>query len=95
MVAIMARYILGKNVLAAKVSSLDLVLPMDYFLIPQEFDSICKEYDRPLICLFVTRADTKLPLYDPVMWKEDIFQHWWDDLSICAFPQLLFYDRSC
>ena len=40
---------------------------------------------------FDTRVNTKLPLYvfpipDPMAWKEDDFQHSWDDLTVYAFP---------
>ena len=42
-----------------------------------------------LVDLFATRVNTKFPIYvlpisDTVSWKEDAFQHRWDDLSVCA-----------
>ena len=43
------------------------------------------------IGLFATRANTKLPLYvspvpDSLAWKQDAFQHPWNDLNAYAFP---------
>ena len=44
------------------------------------FKDICREFGNPLISLFTTRANAKLPVYmspvpDPMAWKKDAFQH--------------------
>ena len=41
--------------------------------------------------LFATHANTKLPIYispvpDLIVWKQDAFQHPWDDLTAYTFP---------
>ena len=46
--------------------------------------TICEVYDHPYLDLFVTGANTKLPLYvSPV---SVAFQHCWDDLIFCVSP---------
>ena len=40
---------------------------------------------------FAIRSNMKLPLYlslvlDPIAWKQNAFQHPWNDLSACDFP---------
>ena len=49
-----------------------------YLLCP--FEEVCWIFGRPHIDLFVTRVNTKLPIYvspvlDPMTWKQDAFQH--------------------
>ena len=83
------------GVLADQLSHPDQVLPTKWSLLPRVFDTICEVYSYPHIDLFATRANTKLPLYvslipDPMTWKQDAFQHLWDNLSVYAFPLSLF-----
>ena len=47
-------------------------------------------FSHPHISLFATRTDTKLPLCvspvpDPMTWKQDAFQHPWDNFITYAF----------
>ena len=55
--------------------------------LPWVFDAICEVYDHPLLDLFDTRANAKLPLYvfpvlDPMVENEAAFQHLWDDFFV-------------
>ena len=85
-------YIPGKkNVLANQLSRPHQVLLTVWSLLPQMFNAICKEYRCYFIDLFATQANVKLPLYispvpDSMAWKEDTFQHSWEDLYVYAFP---------
>ena len=90
LIIISARYILGKkNVLADQLSHLGQVLPVEWFLLPQVFGDICREFGLPLINLFATLSNLKLficlsPVPDPMVWK-DAFQHPKDNLNVYAF----------
>ena len=91
MIFLTAQYILGKNILINLLFRPDQVLLTEWSLLHLVFSAICKEYGRPLIDLFATRANVNLlsyasPVPDPMAWKKDAFQHSWDDLSIYAFP---------
>ena len=53
--------------------------------------SLLRVWDSPLIDLFATSLNAKLPLYcslvpDPQAIFEDAFRHPWDDLDLYAFP---------
>ena len=79
-VSLTVRYILANQ-----------VLPTEWSLLLRVFEGICGVFGRPQLNLFATRANAKLPLYispvpDPMVWKQDAFQHPWDHLSACAFP---------
>ena len=92
-----AKYILGnKNILADQLSHPDHVIPTKWSLLPWMFNTICKEFGVPFIDLFATRTNAKLHLHvpsglhlhvssgpHPIVWKEDTFQHGWDDLIAC------------
>ena len=78
--------ILWKNIiLADQTSRLDQVIPAKWFLHPQMFDNIssCQpvpnEHQAAYI-LYVSR------ILCCMAWKQDAFQHPWDNLSIHAFP---------
>ena len=78
------------NILADQLSRPDLVLLTEWSLL-WVFTAIYREYGVSFHRSFLTRVNTKLPLYvfpipDPMAWKEDDFQHSWDDLSVYAFP---------
>ena len=84
-----------KNILGDQQSCVDQVLFMDWCLLPWMFDGISKEYSHPHTDRFASRMNTKLPLYvspvsDPKAGKENAFQHWWDDVSVYAFPHSIF-----
>ena len=81
----------GKEILADQLRHPDQVLLTKWCLFPQMFNATGKEYIYPPTVLFATRANAKLPLYVspvlyPISWKEDTFQHSWDDLNIYASP---------
>ena len=90
-VTLTAQYILGKkNILAYQLSRPDEVLPKERSLLPRVFKAICGVFGCPHLNLFVTRVNTRLPLYispvpDLMAWKQDAFQHPWDHLSAYAF----------
>ena len=85
-VKLSAKYIPGKkNILA------DQVPLTEWSLFPRMFDAICEVLEWPLIDLFATRANAKLPLYmspvpDPMAWRQDTFHHPGDSLHAYAFP---------
>ena len=59
--------------------------------LPQVFN-ICQEYGHPLIDMFTTRANTKLPLNlspnpDAMTWKAEAFWFHWDYINGHAFQQ--------
>ena len=58
---------------------------------PQVARSLLRVWGNPLIDLFATSLNAKLPLYcslvlDPQAVFEDAFRHPWDDLDVYAFP---------
>ena len=64
------------NIPANQLSHPDQVLPTRWSLLPWVFDAICAVDVWPLIYLFSTRANAKLPLYmspvsNPTAWKQD------------------------
>ena len=85
-VALTTRYISEKkNILADHQ-----VLPTEGSLLPWAYNTVCKVFGHPLIELFSARANTKLLSYvplvlDPTVWKQEAFQHPWDDLSAYTF----------
>ena len=87
-----ARYLPGQsNVLADLLSRLGQVVGTEWYLHPQVARSLLRVWGNPLIDLFVTCLNAKLPLYcslvpDPQAVFEDAFCHPWDDLDLYAFP---------
>ena len=64
--------------------------PVEWSLFPWLFDAICKVFIRPHIDLFSLRTYKKIALYmssipDPMAWKQDAFQHPWDNLCMYTF----------
>ena len=60
----------------------------------------CKVFNLPRTDLFPMKANAKLPIYvspvpEPMMWKQDDFQHSWDNLkclcilSICTASSMI------
>ena len=92
LMALTAKYLSRKmNILADQLSRPDQVLPTGWSLLPWVFDMICEVLGHPHVDLFATRANTKLLSYvslvlDPMAWKQDAFQHPWDDRIAYAFP---------
>ena len=87
-----ARYLPGENnVLAEVLSRRGQVVGTEWSLHPQVARSLLRAWGNPLIDLFATSLNAKLPLYcslvpDPQAVFEEAFRHLWDDLDLYAFP---------
>ena len=87
-----ARYLPGENnVLADVLSRRGQVVGAEWSLYPQVARSLLRMWGNPLIDLFATCLNAKLPLYcslvpDPQAVFQDAFRHPWDDLDLYAFP---------
>ena len=81
-----------KNILVDQLSHPDQVLPTKWSHLSRVFSVICKVYSHIHVDLLATRANTKLPLYvspvlDPMVQKQDAFQHHRNTLStLCIYP---------
>ena len=91
MVIITARYIKGKkNIMVDQLSHPDQGLPTEHSSLPRVFDNIIWAFGHPLLDLFATRVNMKLPVcVTPILvsmaLKEDVFQHVWDNVAVCIF----------
>ena len=89
-----ARYLPGQsNVLADLLSRRGQVVGTEWSLHLQVARSLLRVWGNPLIDLFATSLNVKLPLYcsfvpDPQAVFEDAFRHPWDDLDVYAFPPI-------
>ena len=87
-----ARYLPRQaNVLADLLSRRGQVVGTEWSLHPQVARSLLRVWGNPLIDLFATCLNAKLPLYcslvpDPQAVFEGAFRHPWDDLGLYAFP---------
>ena len=87
-----ARYLPGQaNVLAHLLSRCGQDVGTEWSFHPQVARSLLRVWGNPLIDLFATSLNAKLPLYcslvsDPQAVFEDAFCHPWDDLDLYAFP---------
>ena len=87
-----ARYLPGQsNVLADALSRRDQVIATEWSLHPQVTQRLFRVWGSPLVDLFATRHNAKLPLYcslvpDPQAVFEDAFRHPWNGLDVYAFP---------
>ena len=90
MVSISVRCIPGKNILVDQLSCPDKILPIEWSLPPQVFENICRKLSSPVVDLFATRMNSKLPIYvfrSRLHGMEgNIFQHSWVYLSVHTFP---------
>ena len=93
------KYLPGQsNVLADLVSRCEQVIGTQWSLHPQVARSLLRVWGNPLIDLFATSLNAKLPLYyslvlDPRAVFEDAFRHSWDDLDLYAFPPFALIGR--
>ena len=91
-VTLLALYIASKkNVLADQLSCSDQVVPTEWYFLPRVLKGICEVFGHPHLDLLATRANTKLspyisPVSDPMVWRQDVFQHLWDSHTALAFP---------
>ena len=87
-----ARYLPGQsNVLADLLSRRDRVIGTEWSLHPQVVRALLRHWGSPLIDLFATSLNAKLPLYcslipNPQAVFEDAFRHLWANLDVYAFP---------
>ena len=87
-----ARYLPGQsNVLADLLSRRDQVIGTEWSLHPQVTMDLLRRWGSPLIDLFATSLNAKLPLYcslvlDSQAVFEDAFRHPWDGLGVYSFP---------
>ena len=94
-----ARYLPGQsNVLADLLSCRNQVLGAEWSLHPQVARKLIRTLGSPLLDLFATHLNAKLPLYcflilDPQAVFEDAFRHPWNDLDTYAFPPFHLVER--
>ena len=94
-----ARYLPGQsNVLADLLSRCNQVLAAEWSLLPRVAKKIIRTWGSPMIDLFATHLNAKLPLYcslisDPQAVFEDAFRHPWNLLDVYVFPPFNLVDR--
>ena len=91
-IILQARHVAGRlNVLADQLSRRGQVLKNEWSINPQIFKRVCKMMGRPLIDLFATQFNHKLPLYmspipDPRAVAVDALSQDWTGMWAYAFP---------
>ena len=91
-VTLKARHIPGRlNVIADKLSRLGQTIQMEWSLLLEVFQSLCKRWHQPQIDLFATRYNHKLPQFDSPVPDSlavavDALTLPWEDLDAYAFP---------
>ena len=91
-VTLKARHIPGRlNVIADKLSRLGQTIQTEWSLLPEVFQKLCSKWHRPLIDLFATRFNHKLPQFvspvpDTLAVAVDALTLPWEDLDAYAFP---------
>ena len=94
-IALVARHIPGRlNVLADLLSRPDQILTSEWSLAPRIFKRLMKLWDSPMVDLFATRWNFKLPLFvspipDPQAWSVDALTTSWEGLYAYAYPHWL------
>ena len=89
---IRASYLPGaKNVIADALSRKDQVIPSEWSLHPLIVKRIFKIWDTPMVDLFATKRNAKLPIYvspvpDQEAWAEDALSLNWSGLIAYAYP---------
>ena len=98
---IRARHIPGNlNVIADSLSRRDKAIQTEWSLHPQVFQEICQVWHKPMVDLFATSLNAKLPTYvspvpDDKAWQIDALNISWEALDAYAFcpvailPQLV------
>ena len=91
-VTLKARHIPGwLNVVADKLSRLGQIIQTEWSLHTETFQTICFRWHRPLVDLFATRFNNKLPQFvspvpDPLAIAVDALSIPWENLDAYAFP---------
>ena len=100
-IQIRARHIPGNlNVIADSLSRRDKAIQTEWSLHPQVFQEICQVWHKPMVDLFATSLNAKLPTYvspvpDDKAWQIDALNISWEALDAYAFcpvailPQLV------
>ena len=96
-----ARHVPGSlNVLADSLSRRDRVIQTEWSLHQQIFNQICKVWHTPMVDLFATHLNYKLPIYvspdpDKKAWKIDTLNICWEGLDgyvfcpVAILPQVI------
>ena len=91
-IVLSVKHIPGRlNVLADNLSRRHQTLPTEWTLEQSIVNAICDSLASPLVDLFATRLNNRLPLYvspvpDPAAWATDALSLDWDSLHAYAFP---------
>ena len=91
-ITLRARHIPGRlNVIADKLSRHNQVIQTEWSLSPQVFSQLCSRWPPPLVDLFATRFNHKLPRFvspvpDQTAWAVDALSLSWEHLNAYAFP---------
>ncbi len=91
-ISLRIRHIPGSlNVIADRLSRKNQVLQTEWSLHPEVFQTICKVKDTPLIDVFATVANRKLPVFispvpDPMAYAVDALSVDWTCMHIYAYP---------
>ena len=93
-IQIRARDVPGSlNVIADSLSRRDKVIQTEWSLHQQIFNQICRVWDTPIVNLFATHLNHKLPIYvfpvpDTKAWKIDALNICWEGLDSYVFCPL-------
>ena len=91
-IVLRARHIPGRlNMIADKLSRHNQVIQTEWSLSQQVFNLLCSRWDRPLVDLFATWFNHKLPKFvslvpDPTAFAVDALSLLWENLDAYAFP---------
>ena len=91
-ISLSAKHIPGRlNALADGLSQKHQLLPSEWTLHQEVANQIFFSVNRPLVDLFVTRDNNRLPLYvspvyDAAAWAVDVLLFAWDQLVAYAYP---------
>ena len=81
----------ASNIIADQLSRPHLILQSEWTLVPQVLEPVWRIWFRPMVDLFATMFNHRLPVYvspvpDPNAWRIDAFSCLWSGLLIYAFP---------
>ena len=94
-VRLLAKHLPGRlNVLADSLSRRHQILPSEWTLQQEVVNLIFRELGTPMVDLFATRFNHRLPLYvspvlDPAAWAIDALSLDWNQLVAYAFPPFI------
>lgn len=91
-ITISTEFVPGKlNVLADMLSRRNQILPTEWTIAHQALEPVWRLYGKPMVDLFATRYNARLPLYvspmiDPEALGRDAFARSWRGLEVYAYP---------